>query len=435
MDVDGDALTITSIDGTAVSVGDTVTLSSGVRVTFQGGTSVVVDGPIQTLGTFVETFDYDVSDGNGGTDSATVSLDLTVNALSVAGLDGTNGVLIKGFENRAELGFWVSEAGDVNGDGVGDIIVSGPKTNSGANDTGEAYVIFGSDTLPAIIDPTALDGTDGFRIPGFDNGAQLGRSVSGAGDFNNDGIDDIVVGAWLTDGGGVRDTGEAYIIFGTDQGFPASVDVTNLGAAGITFTNTGSRDHAGWNVSDAGDINNDGIDDVVIGAWSDDPNGQSNAGSTFVVFGTATPVSLDLESLDGTNGFRVDGVDPAIPTVDVGDGVGYSNDGPGDVNGDGIDDLIIGAIRANGDLDTGAGEYNSGETYVIFGSNDAFPASISVDALDGTNGVTYQGANVEDRSGYSVAGAGDINGDGIQDFLIGSRFLTATATWMPGRAI
>ena len=84
-DVDGDALTITSIDGTTVSAGDTVALSSGVRVTFQGGTSVVVDGPIQTLGTFVETFDYDVSDGNGGTDSATVSLDLTVNALSVAG--------------------------------------------------------------------------------------------------------------------------------------------------------------------------------------------------------------------------------------------------------------------------------------------------------------------------------------------------------------
>ena len=115
---------------------------------------------------------------------------------------------------------------------------------------------------------------------------------------------------------------------------------------------------------------------------------------------------FDLNTLDGTNGFVING-------IDAGDVSGQSVSGAGDVNGDGIDDLIVGAPRE------GASE-SFGESYVVLGSNSGFSSSLDLSTLNGSNGFVVNGINNYDYSGSSVSGAGDVNGDGIDDLIIGA---------------
>ena len=127
--------------------------------------------------------------------------------------------------------------------------------------------------------------------------------------------------------------------------FPASFDLSSLdGTNGFMINGVEADDRSGISVSDAGDINGDGIDDVIIGAFLADPNGNTNAGQSYVVFGQDTlgggfGATLDLGSLNGSNGFAING-------VDFFDYSGGTVSGAGDVNGDGIEDLIIGAPLA-----------------------------------------------------------------------------------------
>jgi hypothetical protein len=128
-------------------------------------------------------------------------------------------------------------------------------------------------------------------------------------------------------------------------------------------------------VSGAGDVNNDGIDDLIIGAFWADPDGLSNAGESYVVFGSSSgfSASLDLAYLDGTNGLQING-------VDAGDDSGQSVSGAGDVNGDGIDDLIIGAPDADPD---GLYKMNNsaGISYVVFGQPNSSPEVDEIEEL------------------------------------------------------
>ncbi|MDY7023305.1 MAG: integrin alpha, partial [Cyanobacteriota bacterium] len=155
-------------------------------------------------------------------------------------------------------------------------------------------------------------------------------------------------------------------------------------------------------VSGAGDINGDGIDDLIIGSSNTNPNGQIDAGQSYVVFGSnqGFDASLEISNLNGSNGFVINGIDEK-------DYSGHSVSGAGDINGDGIDDLIIGAPRGPEEM-TG-----SGESYVVFGSNQGFDASLDLANLNGSNGFVINGINPGDRAGYSVSRAGDVNGDGF----------------------
>ncbi|MEA3274762.1 MAG: integrin alpha [Pseudomonadota bacterium] len=333
---------------------------------------------------------------------------------SLGALDGTNGLVLKGIDFGDRSGNSVSEAGDVNGDDLADIVIGAPYADPDGKETaGESYVVFGSaGGFPAEIDLAALDGTNGFVLEAIDVNDGSGGSVSSAGDVNGDGLADFVIGAPWADPDGKENAGESYVVFGSAGGFPAEIDLGALdGTNGLVLKGIDAGDSSGRSVSGAGDVNGDGVDDILIGASAGDPDGISRAGESYVVFGSAGgfPAAIDLGALDGTNGFVLKG-------IDAGDLSGWSVSGAGDVNGDGVDDILIGTKYADPD-----GKDNAGESYVVFGSAGGFPAAIDLGALDGTNGLVLKGIDADDGAGRSVSGAGDVNGDGVDDLLIGAR--------------
>ena len=259
---------------------------------------------------------------------------------------------------------------------------------------------------------SSLDGTNGFTLNGIDAVDFSGVSVSSAGDVNGDSIDDIIIGARGADPNDNDRAGESYVVFGKSNGFDPILDLNSLdGNNGFTINGIDAGDVSGRSVSSAGDVNGDGIDDIIIGAASADPNDNSAAGESYVVFGKSNgfdPI-LDLNSLDGNNGFTING-------IDAGDVSGRSVSSAGDVNGDGIDDIIIGARGADPNDNSAAGE-----SYVVFGKSNGFDPILDLSSLDGNNGFTINGIDAGDVSGVSVSSAGDVNGDSIDDIIIGAR--------------
>ncbi|MBD2302787.1 S-layer family protein [Nostoc sp. FACHB-190] len=336
-------------------------------------------------------------------------------SLNLSSLNGSNGFIINSPNTSAFSGGTVSNAGDINGDGIDDLIIG---TTSG----GRSYVVFGSRSgFGANLDLSSLNGSNGFVINNFNVYAFSDGTVSGAGDINGDGIDDLIISA--RGGYGFYDqssAGESYVVFGSRSDFGASLNLSSLnGSNGFVINGIDANVNSSISVSNAGDINGDGIDDLIIGATAGSPNDQSSAGESYVVFGSSSGfgASLNLSSLNGSNGFVINGIDEF-------DNSGISVSSAGDINGDGIDDLIIGASSADPN-----GLYGAGESYVVFGSRNNFGASFNLSSLDGNNGFVINGINSNDYSGNSVSGAGDINGDGIDDLIIGASRATANGRY------
>ncbi len=348
------------------------------------------------------------ADPNGGSSGATyVVFGSTAGfsaSFALSSLNGSNGFQINGISADDESGFSVSAAGDVNGDGIGDIIVGAP----GSGPAGEAFVVFGkTGVFAGSIDLSSLDGSNGFKLIGDAAGDLFAAAVSTAGDVNGDGVDDIVIGASDATGAGGAYGGSAYVVFGSTSGFSASIDVTALdGGDGFLIESAEAGEGLGQAVASIGDINGDGIDDLTVGA----PEG--SAGASYIVYGSTTGfgASINVSTLNGSTGFKIIGAAP-------GDVFGYAVSKAGDINGDGLDDIIVSAIGADPNGISGAGG-----AYVVFGNSAGFSSILNVTSLNGSNGFAINGAANNDEAGISIAGVGDVNGDGLEDLLVGAFF-------------
>jgi len=342
--------------------------------------------------------------------------------LSSVTLDGTNGVTLYGRDGYDRMGNSVC-VGDVNGDGFADIVVAayfGDGTGDNAVNTGEVYLLFGHDGAWASdfdLNTITLDGTNGVVIYGENAGDKLGLTVV-TGDLNGDGYADVVMRAYLPTSASQDDgSNELYVLFGKPGPWPAAIDLATYtldGTNGFVVLGKDAWDQAGFSIC-AGDLNGDGMSDLVMGAVGGDgsANDATSAGEVFVVFGQHTwPASVNLGTLQlsGINGFSVYGKDPY-------DSAGYSVT-VGDVNGDGRDDLMLGAKGGDGISNTASG---AGEVYVFFGLDAGWPASydLKTHVFTGEKGFVVYGRDPSDMLGRSVS-VGDINGDGHADLLIGS---------------
>ncbi len=234
---------------------------------------------------------------------------------------------------------------------------------------------------------------------GEDGDDYSGRSISGIGDINGDGYDDFAIGAYGDEEGGGANAGQTYVIFGKSTGW--SMD-TELGTSSdASFLGEDSSDYSGRSVSGIGDVNGDGYDDFAIGAYGDEEGGGASAGQTYIIFGKATGWAMDT---------GLASADASYLGEDGGDWSGFALSGAGDINGDGYDDFIIGA---HVDEEMGA---NAGQTYVVLGKATGWAMDTDLTSAD----ASFLGEDGGDRSGQSVSGIGDINGDGYDDFAIGA---------------
>jgi FG-GAP repeat protein len=326
-------------------------------------------------------------------------------------------VTIRGAQGGDFAGFDVAAAGDVDGDGRADLLVgaplAGPRPQGASVGGGEAYVVFGRPGR-AEIDLAAPD-FGGIRIVGAESYAWFGRAVSTLPDVNGDGRGELVIGAPLRDAPDRPDAGSAYVIFG--RGEPQTIDIGRLpdDQGGFRIDGPAPNAFAGRAVSSMGDVDGDGLPEVLVTAPQAPTGASGSNGAAYVVKAQATPGVIDLQQL-GDRGFVV-----SRTTVLAGDGerspgdwLGESISGLGDVNGDNVPDFVVGAHLANA-----PNRARAGVAYVIFGKADKAP----IDAHNlGAAGFRIQGVDRQDQTGFSTAPAGDFNADGIQDLAVGAPF-------------
>lgn len=311
-------------------------------------------------------------------------------------LDGRNGFSITGSDGS--LGHSVAGVGDVNDDGVDDFILSAPWWNGGV---GRVFLVFGRrGGFPANLDVSGL-GAQGVVFTGISREDYAGKKVSAGGDANGDGIADLLISAIGPDIRG-NWAGQVYVIFGR-RNWPTSIALGSLSGIGVTINAANADMNLGYAGLDGrGDFNGDGITDISIGG------GDRGPGYAWVVLGQRTwPAVVDLQTFSGMHGVVIHGVASD-------DYCGYIAEFVGDVNQDGYTDLNVGALYADRN-----GLSYLGESYLLFGhENTSVMENLFLTTLNGTNGVLMRGVIPGGNLGHSGGGVGDVNHDGIPDFLV-----------------
>lgn len=326
-------------------------------------------------------------------------------ASTLGSIADSDGFAIKGTTASGLLGEDISPAGDFNGDGIDDFII-------GAQGENAAHVIFGQ--IGATRPDAAIDslGSGGVTFSG--SGDAFGGAVSSAGDVNNDGFDDILVGAW--------GASEAFLIYGQSSGYySGTVSVSSLSQSEASKFIGGPGDNSGVSLHGIGDFNNDGFDDLAIGAETASRGGKKDVGATYVIFGAATalPALIDLTT------------DSDLEFIggNAGDMAGHAVQGGFDFNDDTIADLLIGAPNADPNNLSDAGA-----AYVIYGGSNLGTGSIALDQMNTSAGLIINGVSAGSNFGGAVASAGEFNSDTISDIIIGAENYSAGSNFGAGRS-
>lgn len=288
-----------------------------------------------------------------------------------------------GENNGDYAGYGVANVRDVNGDGFDDILISAPDFQSLR---GKIYLIYGTGNgnIPANLNLANANAS----FLGENIGDHAGFNIAAAGDVNGDGYADFLISA--TDYS--SSTGKVYLILGNKS---MNMD-TSLGAANASFIGENPNDNAGIGIACAGDVNKDGYDDFIVGA-DQFPN-NNKQGKVYLIFGNNTISGASTLAAAATAAFTGESND---------DWLGAQVAGAGDVNKDGFSDILIGACQYPG---------RNGKVYVIYG-NSSITGTMPVNAVAN---ASFIGENGGDMFGTSIAGVGDVNRDGYDDFLMGA---------------
>jgi len=307
---------------------------------------------------------------------------LTFGPVTAGGSLGSSDVVLHGPNAGDHLGYPVVAAGDINADGFADFAVGAREDDEAGSNAGAAYLVFGPMTGGGSLADTSV------KLLGEAANDRAATSIASAGDVDGDGFGDIVVGAHLNDTV-ATDTGAAYLVRG-----PCSTDI-GLADAEARMLGEAEWDWAAYSVGGAGDTNGDGYADVIVGARAN-TSGGAGAGAAYIVNGPFSG-DLDLAAADA----KMVGEEPS-------DTAGVSVAGAGDVDADGFADVLIGAWSADGGKGPGA-------AYQVYGP---FTASIDLSLAD----VKFLGENDHDAAGFPVEAAGDMDGDGHGDLLVGALY-------------
>ena len=306
-------------------------------------------------------------------------------------IHGNAGYRIDGPFGGALAGNGVDAIGDMNLDGLADVLVGAPFA-------GAAYVVFGKAT-PTPVDLMTFDlapeAEQGFRIYTYFPNASDGYSVAGAGDVNGDGRPDVIVGVIPND----YSTGSAFVVFGKQDAMP--VDTRKPSEQSFKIKGVAEGERTGDSVGAAGDVNGDGLDDVIVGSHR---TYSCCRGRAVVLFGKSNTRQVSIGDL-GRGGFKI-----AAPQEL--DSFGAFVGGVGDVNGDGLDDVAVGAPW----LDyAGRGRTGPGGVFVVYGKTSATKV---LTARLGDRGLVIVGRRNQDLTGFVLGTPGDMNEDGVPDLMI-----------------
>ena len=447
-DISGNGTTTVALTGTAAQINATLAAAKGLGYAGNSGFNGA-----DTLTIAANDNESGIA-GGAQTTTSNVSINVTPAPTTVpastdlgdamdgtvAGFAGTQFFAPANYESGSE----VSGIGDINDDGIEDFAVTaanGVIAGSGLTSPGSTYIIFGKqgadpfssqeDSNGHALLHNAINSVGGMEIVGSASNVQSGFSVAGIGDINKDGIDDFAIGMPQATNSLIGSNhGSTVVVYG-GQNFSTFLNASgefdigdvgkSTGPAGFEFANTALNGRFGHSISSQGDVNFDGVDDLLAGGLLSGSNGTPwliFGGQDFASSVDTNGTLLSTPTLpSGIDGFRMQG-------ENVNDSAGSSVSFIGDFNNDGIDDFAIGSRGNNGGSISGL---NTGSVHVIFGGQD-FPTlasassptfSISLSDVGTTiAGFKLTGEAAGDLAGSEVNKAGDVNGDGIEDFVL-----------------